>query len=207
MINKIKSLAVKILRVNHRRMYKNNHIVNPKTSNLKLSINGINNSIVISKNVKIKKGICRIYGNNCKLIIENDTFFENVEFWIQDDNSVVKIGKNNRFCGPIDISVIEGGEIIFGNDCLVSRNVSIVNGDSHKIFDKNGERINFSTKLLIGNHVWIGKNVNFLKNGSVGDESVIGANSLVTKDYHNIKNCIIAGHPAKIIKSNIIWKE
>lgn len=48
--------------------------------------------------------------------------------------------------------------------------------------------------------------VDILKGASINDNSIIGFKSLVTKKYTE-KNVIIAGSPAKIIKTNINWEE
>jgi len=43
-----------------------------------------------------------------------------------------------------------------------------------------------------------------LKGVTIGDNSIIAAGSVVTKDVPN--NCLVAGNPAKIIKENIDWE-
>lgn len=52
--------------------------------------------------------------------------------------------------------------------------------------------------VTIGNNVWLGSRVMILKGVSIGDNSVIGASSVVTKPIP--ANCIAAGNPAKIIR-------
>lgn len=54
------------------------------------------------------------------------------------------------------------------------------------------------TSPRIGNHVWIGPGSRIIGNVTIGDNTVIGANSTVTKSFSN--NLTIAGSPAKIIK-------
>lgn len=55
--------------------------------------------------------------------------------------------------------------------------------------------------IIIGENCWIGTNVRICKGVTIGDNSVIAANSVVTKDIP--ANCIAAGNPARIVKYNI----
>lgn len=172
---------------------------------VKVKIYGARNNIYIPKNNKIDKMTIKIYGNNSTIKVGKGNYFADLLLWMEDNESAIEIGSNCAFCGSTGISCIEGYKIIIGNDLLGSRNISIVNGDSHSIIDINGKRINPSVNLSIGDHVWIGKNVNIMKKGSIGSNTIIGANSLVTHDYSKINNIVIAGQPAKIIKENVSW--
>lgn len=74
----------------------------------------------------------------------------------------------------------------------LAANVTITNGSHNKnSFEP------YSGELIIGKGVWIG--VNALISGSItiGDNSIIGAQSNVIKDVP--KNAIVAGNPAKVI--------
>lgn len=53
-------------------------------------------------------------------------------------------------------------------------------------------------RVKLGNNVWIGSNVTILPGVTIGDNAIVGAGSVVTKDV--LKNTIVAGNPAKIIK-------
>lgn len=55
--------------------------------------------------------------------------------------------------------------------------------------------------IIIGENCWIGSNVRICKGVKIGDNSVVAACSVVTKDVP--ANCIVAGNPAKIVKTNI----
>ena len=52
--------------------------------------------------------------------------------------------------------------------------------------------------IIIGRNVWIGSNATILQGVSIGDNSVVGAGAVVTKDVP--ANTVVGGIPAKIIK-------
>lgn len=53
-------------------------------------------------------------------------------------------------------------------------------------------------EIVIGNNVWIGDKVTILAGVHIGDNVIVAANSVVTKDIEN--NSIVAGAPAKLVK-------
>ena len=58
-----------------------------------------------------------------------------------------------------------------------------------------------SAPIVIGENCWIGSNARICKGVTIGDNSVVAANSVVTKDVP--PNCIVAGNPAKVVKTDI----
>lgn len=109
---------------------------------------------------------------------------------------------NERFiCGNDTI----GSIVEMGNDCMVASDVSIL-PTGHSIINlETGENVVSKRQKYtkIGNHVWIGKNAVILHNASIGDGSIVGASSVVRLQTE--KNCVIAGNPARIIKTNHTW--
>ena len=65
--------------------------------------------------------------------------------------------------------------------------------------------ISVITDVIIGKHVWIGRNASVHKGAVIPDGCVVGANSFVTHKFEE-QNTIIAGTPAKVIKRNIRWE-
>jgi acetyltransferase-like isoleucine patch superfamily enzyme len=101
-------------------------------------------------------------------------------------------------------------EICFGEDCMVSRRVSVQSNDGHDIFDvKTGQNINAAVelsklrKVIVGNYVWIGQDAFVLYNTDIGDGSIIRAKSFVKNRFPN--NCAAGGNHAKIIRTRIAW--
>ncbi len=56
-------------------------------------------------------------------------------------------------------------------------------------------------EVKIGNNVWIGDKATILAGVTIGDNAIVAANAVVTKDVPS--NCIVAGIPAKIVKELI----
>lgn len=127
-----------------------------------------------------------------------------MEIHIEDNNNEIIIGKNTSISGKTHLACIEGSKIIIGEDCMFSSDITFRTGDSHSIVDLNGNRINPSMDIIIGNHVWVGNRTIITKGSKVSDNSIIGTGSIVSKIFEE-PNIIIAGVPAKKIKGEVSW--
>jgi maltose O-acetyltransferase len=58
-----------------------------------------------------------------------------------------------------------------------------------------------SAPIVIGSNVWIGSFARICKGVKIGDNSIVAANAVVTKDVP--PNSIVAGNPARVVKSDI----
>lgn len=91
--------------------------------------------------------------------------------------------------------------VTIGDDVLIGANVVIADNDFHalSIIDRRSGGKNVVVKeVIIGNGVWIGADAYICKGVSIGENTVIGAKSVVTKSLP--ANCVAAGIPAKVIK-------
>ena len=91
--------------------------------------------------------------------------------------------------------------IKIGQDVAISHNVTIMDSDAHNIMEFDHKK---TKPVIIGNHVWIGSRAMILKGVKVGDGAVIAAGAIVTKDVP--ANAVVAGAPARVIKTNIKWE-
>ena len=87
-----------------------------------------------------------------------------------------------------------------GNNVMLAEFVTIVDHD-HKFSLDNNELVfsGYETKpVKIGSNVWVGEKASILKGCTIGDNVIVAAHSLVTKDVPS--NSIVGGVPAKILK-------
>ena len=124
---------------------------------------------------------------------------------MQGDNNSVNISSNVTFDQNVLLVVCEGTRVDIGEDCIFANGVTIRTSDQHAIYNNDNMRINKAKNVKIGNHVWLGAHVIVMKGTEVGDGSVIGMNSMITKNIPI--NCIAVGTPAKPIKHNIHWNK
>lgn len=166
----------------------------------------LNNKIFIEKGVVFNKiNICFQGTDNIVTIGRNTKVESYIYAHFMGDGNTLQIGENT-FIGSAYIILAESGNVSIGNDCMISSDVDIFQGTSHPIFDKNTyKRINYSKDIIIGNSVWIGKRAALMSGFSIGDRSIVGYGSVSSGSFGN--NVIIAGSPAKVTKTNIVWKK
>ena len=163
-----------------------------------------NNNEIICRSRSIGTTKFYLKGDNNKVIIDSGVRIKAGAIWIENNNNSILIGKNTTI-EEAHLSVAEENLFIkIGEDCMLSRDIRISTTDSHSIIDNiSGLRINKGASVVIGNHVWIGYHSNINKGVSISDNSVIASNTLVTHDVPS--SVIVAGIPARVIKSNISW--
>lgn len=105
----------------------------------------------------------------------------------------------NNNCWFAASSKNQGG-ISFGNGCLVGPNCVFVDNDH---INNNCQLLDAKysiKKITIGDNVWIGGGVIILKGTFIGNNSIVGAGSVVKGVFGD--NVVIAGNPARVIKKN-----
>lgn len=74
----------------------------------------------------------------------------------------------------------------------------------HFIFDaRTGNRINYSRKIKIDDHVWIGQNSILLSGFSIGEDSIIGTGSISSSLFP--AKVVIARNPARVVREGVSW--
>ena len=88
-------------------------------------------------------------------------------------------------------------EVIIGDSVMMANSVYITDSDWHGIYDRT-ERSDAVTPVHIGDNVWLGDHCVILKGVTIGENSVVGANAVVSRDVP--ANVVVAGNPAVVVK-------
>jgi acetyltransferase-like isoleucine patch superfamily enzyme len=120
------------------------------------------------------------------------------------DGATIRVGKRTAMLG-VHVAAHEGSTVEIGERCLFSNTIRIRPSDAHKIFDmESGLRINDQKPIIIGDDVWVGEYVQIAKGARIGSGSIVGATSYVTGEFP--QNSLIAGTPARLLRSGVRWE-
>lgn len=111
-------------------------------------------------------------------------------------------GKNVHFGNGVyanfNLTMVDDCDIFVGNNVLFGPNVTLSAG-THPIHPElRSKQAQYNIPIHIGNNVWIGANSVILPGVTIGDNSVIGAGSIVTKDIPS--NVIAVGNPCRVLR-------
>lgn len=164
----------------------------------------------VGRNALIGYG-CRLWGGGQKHIsIGDDTIIQRhaiLGCWThyQDHtfSPTITIGNHCNIGEYCHITAIN--RIVIGDGLLTGRFV-LISDNSHGGLSREEAAIPPAARQLvskgevvIGRHVWIGDKATILAGVHIGDNAIVAANSVVTKDVP--ANSMVAGSPAQIIKT------
>lgn len=107
----------------------------------------------------------------------------------------IKIGDNVMIMNGARIS--SASEIIIGDDCLIANFCYIMDSDWHDIYDRTACP-GRSLPVILEKGVWLGDSAIVCKGVHIGENSIVGAGSVVRKDVP--PNVVVIGNPAQIVK-------
>lgn len=97
-----------------------------------------------------------------------------------------------------NLSLVDDSDIYIGDGVLIAPNVTIACGTHPIRPDIRCKQAQYNLPIYIGNRVWIGANCVIMPGVKIGENSVIGAGSIVTKDVP--ANVIAVGNPCRILR-------
>lgn len=146
----------------------------------------INSKIVIEDRVECSSGKIIMFPESKLTICERATMWYSFDFVIEFYSECI-IGRDSMFSSFVKLDTADGHSIF---DTTTKKNINSVGENKYH-------------RIVLEEHVWVGKDSFVLGNCHIGTGSIVGARSLVKGNYPN--NCIIAGSIGKVIAKNRSW--
>ncbi len=108
----------------------------------------------------------------------------------------IEIGEN--FYSNHNMIILDAAKVTFGDNVFIAPNCGFYTAGHPVDVKQRNEGLEYAYPITVGNNVWIGGNVVVLPGVSIGDNSIIGAGSVVNKSIP--ANVIAVGNPCKVIK-------
>lgn len=147
------------------------------------------------------------FGNNAHIVTASDRKVSLSTWNFEENAGRITIKDNCLLCPGVRIDSASSIEI--EDNCMLAAGSYITDADWHDIYDRT--RAVGSTKpIRLEQNVWIGDGAIICKGVTVGENSIVGAGSVVVNDVP--ANCIAAGNPARLVKTldekeNLVTRE
>jgi acetyltransferase-like isoleucine patch superfamily enzyme len=142
------------------------------------------------KNYKERKGVIR------GLFDATDALFCVEQPFYCDYGFNISIG--NNFFSNYHLTILDCAPVTIGENVMIGPNVAIYTAGHPIHHETRNTGLEYALPVTIGNNVWIGGNTVINPNVNIGDNSVIGSGSVVTKDIP--PNVIAVGNPCKVLR-------
>lgn len=130
-----------------------------------------------------------------ELFGKSENAFVNPPFYC-DYGFNIEVGKN--FYANYNCTILDVAKVKIGDNCLLAPNVAIYTA-GHPIYpDSRNSGYEYGISITIGDNCWIGGNSVICPGVHIGNNVVIGAGSVVTKDIPDWS--IAAGNPCRVIR-------
>lgn len=104
----------------------------------------------------------------------------------------------NGVYANFNLTLVDDGNIFIGDNTMIGPNVTIATAGHPILPELRNDALQFNVDVHIGKRVWIGAGVIILPGVTIGDNSVIGAGAVVTKDIP--ANVVAVGNPCRILR-------
>ena len=108
----------------------------------------------------------------------------------------IRVGEN--FYANYNCTILDCAPVTIGDNVLLAPNVSLFTAGHALHPVPRAEEWEFARPITLGNNVWLGGNVVVLPGVSIGDNTVVGAGSVVTRDLP--ANVVAVGNPCRVLR-------
>lgn len=108
----------------------------------------------------------------------------------------IEIGEN--FYANVNCTILDGAKVRFGDNVFIAPGCGFYTAGHPLDAEQRNKGLEYAYPITIGNNVWIGAQCSILPGVTIGDNTVIGAGSVVTKDIP--ANVVAVGNPCRVIK-------
>lgn len=108
----------------------------------------------------------------------------------------IEVGEN--FYANYNLTVLDVGKVTIGENVFLAPNVSLYTAGHPLHPDSRNSGYEYGIPITIGDNVWIGGNAIVLPGVTIGNNSVIGAGSIVSRDIPEW--VVAAGNPCRVIR-------
>lgn len=105
----------------------------------------------------------------------------------------------DNFFMNVNGKLMDSGKITIGNNVFIAPNVCIITEEHAMDAKQRAEGLEYTHPVNIGDNVWICTGAIILPGVTIGENSVIGAGSVVTKDIP--ANSLAVGNPCRVIRT------
>lgn len=108
----------------------------------------------------------------------------------------IEVGEN--FFMNVDCVILDGARVSFGDNVFVAPHCGFYTAGHPLDAERRNQGLEYARPITVGSNVWIGAHVCVLPGVTIGENTVIGAGSVVTKDIP--PHVLAAGNPCRVIR-------
>lgn len=98
-----------------------------------------------------------------------------------------------------NLTALDVVSISIGSHCQIGPNVQLLTATHPVAAQPRRDKLESAKSIVVGDNVWLGGGVVVLPGVTIGENSVVGAGAVVTRDIPS--NVVVAGVPARVIRS------
>jgi acetyltransferase-like isoleucine patch superfamily enzyme len=144
----------------------------------------------------------RLHGSNIRIgeqvhiIAASDRKVALTTWNFESDQGHITVGDYCLICPAVRID--SANAVTIGDNCMLAAGAYLSDADWHDHYDRT-RPVGKSAPIVLKNNVWIGEGAMVSKGVTIGENSIVGARALVTRDVP--ANTVVGGNPAAPIKT------